>query len=102
MALDKRFFISFLNTVDDYPEIITYDTEGEMKAALDDDHVDDGYIVMGSGSYDYCIKTENQVNGSFRYYYFNDEKSMNHALENGSDDGVENLIYYGKVEDEKN
>lgn len=51
---------------------------------------------------DYCIKTENQVNGSLRYYYFSDEKSMNRALKNGSDNGVEKLIYYGKVEDETN
>jgi len=100
--MDKRYFIYFRNLVDDYPEIVDYDTKEGMEEVLNRDYSESSMVPESSGSRDYGIKTENLVNGSIRSYYLESWESMREALKNGTDNGVENLIFYGRIEDEAN
>lgn len=99
MALNKRFFISFRNIVDDYPEIVTYDTEEEMKAALENDNEDNGYYVEVSGSYDYYLKYQNNITDEFIVKYYASDEELTRAIEIAKKyHNIWEIYSYGKVE----
>jgi len=98
MASDNRYFISFRNLVDDYPEIVTYATKEEMEEVLNRDYSDSSRAPEDSGSYDYYLKFQNNITDEFAVKYYASEKDMIKAVEIAERYGAVWEIYkYGRI-----